>query len=181
MSTGDLLRDAFGRVTEEHHAVLDGLAPELLTFRPDADANPIAWLLWHLTRVQDDHVAALAGRAQVWTAHGWYERFALPVERGDIGYGHDRDQVAAVTRALVEGGATSKDGAARRLIDYHDHVASMSDAYIAGADDAEWGWIVDTSWDPPVTAGVRLVSVLSDCLQHVGQAAYVRGLAERAS
>ena len=39
--------------------------------------------------------------------------------------------------------------------------------------------IVDTSWDPPVTLGVRLISVLSDDLQHAGQAAFVRGVLER--
>lgn len=40
--------------------------------------------------------------------------------------------------------------------------------------------VVDTNWDPPVTLGVRLVSVLSDDLQHVGQAAYLRGLRQSA-
>ena len=45
--------------------------------------------------------------------------------------------------------------------------------------DADLGRIVDERWDPPVTLGVRLISVISDGLQHAGQAAYVRGLAER--
>jgi hypothetical protein len=35
---------------------------------------------------------------------------------------------------------------------------------------------VDDRWDPPVTLGVRLVSIADDSLQHVGQAAYLRGL-----
>jgi hypothetical protein len=38
--------------------------------------------------------------------------------------------------------------------------------------------VVDASWDPPVTLGVRLVSVISDDLQHAGQAAYLRGMIE---
>jgi hypothetical protein len=38
---------------------------------------------------------------------------------------------------------------------------------------------VDDYWDPPVTLGVRLVSIISDDLQHVGQAAFIRGVIER--
>jgi hypothetical protein len=39
--------------------------------------------------------------------------------------------------------------------------------------------VVDRNWDPPVTVSVRLVSVIADDLQHVGQAAYVRGILQR--
>ena len=41
--------------------------------------------------------------------------------------------------------------------------------------------VVDPSWDPPVTVAVRLVSVADDMAQHLGQAAYLRGLLERRS
>ena len=52
-------------------------------------------------------------------------------------------------------------------------------AYLATLDDDDLDRVVDTRWDPPVTVGVRLVSVIADDLQHVGQAAYVRGLLHR--
>ncbi len=163
----DLLVDGLGRVRENVHAVLEGLTRDQLAARLDADANSIAWLVWHLTRVQDDHVAGLAGTEQVWHADGWRDRLALPFEDGDIGYGHSRDQVSAVV-------ADGSDLAA-----YHDVVHGRSVEIVGGFADDELARVVDRRWDPPVTVAVRLASVLDDCAQHVGQAAFVRGVLER--
>lgn len=164
MSPADLLIDSLGRVLESVGAVLDGASDELLAQRPGPDANTIAWLVWHLTRVQDDHVADVAGSEQVWTADGYDARFGLPFETGDIGYGQTSAQVGLV-RAPAD-----------LLADYYRATHERSLAYLAslGADDLDR--VVDERWDPPVTLGVRLVSVINDCTQHVGQAAYVRGL-----
>src|SRR6201996_5545859 len=93
-TSGDLLTDGFGRIRENVANVLDGLTPEQATYRIDADANPVSWLVWHLTRVQDDHVADAFGEPQVWTAGKWAARFGLPPQTLDHGYGHSRDQVA---------------------------------------------------------------------------------------
>ncbi len=167
MRVSELLADAFGRIGDEVRSILDGLAPEQLAFRPDAEANSIAWLIWHLTRVQDDHVAKAAGHEQAWTSSGWEGRFALPLETDDIGYGHDNVQVGAV-------GADADS-----LAGYYDAVAAETIAFVARLSDDDLDRVVDEHWDPPVTLGVRLVSVLADDLQHVGQAAYLRGLIER--
>jgi hypothetical protein len=163
-----ILLDGFGRIAEETHAVLDGATREVLTYRPDADANSIAWLVWHLTRIQDDHVAGLAGTEQVWTSGGWYERFGLPFPAEAHGYGQSSEDVAAVRvpADLLQG--------------YHAAVHEASLAYAESLTADELARVVDTNWDPPVTASVRLVSLIGDCLQHAGQAAYVHGLAERA-
>jgi uncharacterized damage-inducible protein DinB len=128
------------------------------------EANSIAWLLWHLTRVQDDHVADVAGTEQVWTSQGYHERFGLPFDAGDIGFGHTSDQVGLVQPE------------AELLLAYHraTHQQTLAFVRTLGPDDLDR--VVDTQWDPPVTLGVRLVSVVNDCTQHVGQAAYVRGL-----
>lgn len=166
--TRSLLWDSFGRVRELVEAVLADADEPMLTFRPDPDANSIGWLVWHLTRIQDDHVQALAGAPQVWTAQGWSERFELPFDDNDTGYGHTSEQVAAVTVR------------ADALDQYHRAVHDACLAYVDGLTAPELERVVDTRWDPPVTASARLVSVLGDCLQHVGQAAYVRGLHERA-
>jgi hypothetical protein len=168
MNIADLLADAFGRIAGEVHAAVDGLTPAQLAFRPDSQANSIAWLIWHLTRIQDDHVAGVTGTDQVWTSAGWADRFALPFAKSEHGYGHDARHVAAVT---VSSGAM--------LTDYHDAVHRATLSFIGGLTDPDLDRIVDRSWSPPVTLGVRLVSVISDDLQHVGQAAYVRGLIER--
>ena len=64
----------------------------------------------------------------------------------------------------------------RWLRAYHDAVYARTIEYVRTLQDADLDRVVDTSWDPPVTLGVRLVSVVNDDQQHVGQAAFVRGL-----
>jgi uncharacterized damage-inducible protein DinB len=163
MTSADLLTDAFGRIREEVHLATDGLSREQLAYRVDAEANSIAWLIWHLTRVQDDHVAGVADREQVWTAAGWADRFGLPFPREAHGYGHNSREVAAV------------QADAELLTGYHDAVYEQTIRYVGTLTDADLRRVVDEAWDPPVTLGVRLVSVVSDDLQHVGQAAFIRG------
>jgi uncharacterized damage-inducible protein DinB len=168
MSSADLLVDAFGRVKEAVHAAVDGLAPEVLGERVD-ESNSIAWLIWHLTRVQDDHVADVAGVEQVWTAKGWARRFDLPFGDAETGYAMSSEQVSLV------------QATAGLLIGYHDAVHEATVAYVQGLSDDDLARVVDTRWDPPVTLAVRLVSVIEDDLQHVGQAAFLRGIIERRS
>ncbi len=163
MDTHDLLVDAFGRIHETFEGVVDGLDSSVLNRRPSDDANPMGWLLWHLTRVQDDHVADLAGSGQAWEQ--WQDRFGLENGTDDIGYGHSSEQVAAVQVSDPS-----------LLLGYHAEVHQATLQYLDRVDAAELDRIVDRRWDPPVTAGARLVSVLGDCLQHLGQAAYVKGL-----
>jgi uncharacterized damage-inducible protein DinB len=164
MLTNEILLDGFTRVRDEVRPAVSGVTDEELALRLDPDANSIAWLVWHLTRVQDDHVAEVAGREQAWTAAGWAERFALDLGTDEIGYGHHSSEVAKVK-------ATSQ-----QLIGYHDAVYQDTAAYLKTLTDEDLDRVVDRRWDPPVTLGVRLVSVISDDLQHVGQAAFVRGL-----
>ncbi|MDT3398416.1 DinB family protein [Streptomyces sp. B1866] len=164
-TTADLLVDAFGRVREAVQEAVADLGPDELAARPGDGANSIAWLVWHLTRVQDDHLADVAGTGQVWTAQGWYERFGLPFPPEATGYGHTGDQVAAVREVTAD-----------LLTGYHDAVCDTTVRYVAALADADLDRIVDEAWTPPVTLGVRLVSVIDDDLQHAGQAAYVRGL-----
>ena len=164
MTGAELLVDAFGRVRGVVHRAVGGLSPEQLAFQVDPEANSIAWLVWHLTRIQDDHAAGVAGAEQVWTSQGWVDRFGLPFDPLATGYGHRPADVAAV-RVSVE-----------LLVGYHDAVHQQSVGYVEGIVDADLDRVVDRRWDPPVTLGVRLVSVLSDDLQHVGQAAFLRGV-----
>jgi uncharacterized damage-inducible protein DinB len=164
----DLLVDSYSRVREVVHHAVDGLTPDQLSYRPDAKANSIAWLVWHLARVQDDHVADAAGLEQVWTAQGWVGRLGLPFQPSATGYGQSSSEVGAV-----------KVSSGDLLTGYLDAVHEQTVAYVRGLADGDLDRVVDERWDPPVTLGVRLVSVISDDLQHAGQAAYLRGLAER--
>ncbi|MGH3389679.1 MAG: mycothiol transferase [Actinomadura sp.] len=168
MTSAQLLTDAFDRIRGIVHRAVDDLTPQQLAARIDDDANSIAWLVWHLTRIQDDHIADAAGSPQVWTSQGWAERFGLPFDTAETGYGHSADEVAAVR---VDSGSL--------LTGYHDAVHERTVEYVGALIDDDLPRIVDRSWDPPVTLGVRLVSVIADDLQHAGQAALVRGIVER--
>ncbi len=164
---GALLQDGFERVRQVVSAVLDAADDGDLVRRPSGDGPPpntVAWLVWHLTRVQDDHVAKAFEREQVWETGGWADRLGLPFGLGDLGFGHAPDDVAAV----VASGAD--------LRAYHEAVHRRTRECLSGMSAADLDRVVDRSWDPPVTLGVRLMSVLSDDLQHAGQAAYVLGL-----
>ena len=163
MDVRGLLTEGFGRITELYDDVAEGLDADQLTHRPGGSGNSIGWLLWHLARVQDHHVAGLADQPQVWEE--WQSRLGLPNGTDDIGYGHTSEQVDAVR---IED--------PQLLVDYHHEVSLATARYLQTVDEAELEREVDQRWDPPVTAGVRLVSIQGDCLQHLGQAAYVKGL-----
>ncbi|ARJ06365.1 hypothetical protein GCM10010988_15980 [Cnuibacter physcomitrellae] len=167
-SSIDILLDAFSRVRDTVHSAVRGLDEETLAARPDDGGNSIAWLVWHLSRVQDDHIADASGSDQVWLADGWAVRFDLPIDELDTGYGHSSEQVAQV-RGL----------SAEQLVGYHDAVAARTTEYLGSLDDAALDRVVDEDWDPPVTLAVRLVSIVNDDTQHAGQASYVRGLLSR--
>ncbi len=167
MDCKDVIVDGLNRVDEDLRATLNGLSAEHLAFRPAENANSIAWLAWHLTRVEDDHVSEMAGRPQAWVEQAWHGRFGKPADPGDTGFGYAAEQVAAIR----------PDGP-QVLLEYYAAVHERSLAYLESLMCADMDRVIDTRWDPPVTVGVRLVSVVNDCTQHVGQAAYVRGLIE---
>ena len=159
----ELLRDSFTRLIEHVDDLTDGLTDDVSSWQPVAGANSIAWLLWHSARCQDLQLCAIAGTEQVWTRDGWLDRFDLGLPPNDIGYGHGPEDVAK-----VKAPATLLSG-------YYHAVHKVTLEYVASIDDGELERIVDDNWDPPVTAGARLVSIIDDCAQHLGQAAYIKG------
>jgi hypothetical protein len=166
-TSAELLLDGFGRIQENVADVLDGLTAEQLAYQIDGDANSVSWLVWHLTRIQDDHVAAAFGVNQVWSSDGWARRLGLPAGMMDHGYGHNSEHVATVSAATAASGL---------LGEYHQATYAQTIKHVSEISDADLDRVVDTSWTPAVTLGVRLVSVLDDDMEHVGQAAFVRGI-----
>jgi hypothetical protein len=163
----ELLRDAFTRLIEHVDELTDGLTDEQAGYRPSPNANSIAWLIWHSARVQDVQLAPIAGIEQVWTDGGWVDRFGLDLPRNDTGYGHGPDEVAKV-RASAD-----------LLAGYYHAVHDVTLEFVARVTAEDLARIVDKNWDPPVTASARLVSIIDDCAQHLGQAAYLLGILPR--
>jgi uncharacterized damage-inducible protein DinB len=165
MDATDILIEAHGRLPELVDTAIRDLTPEQLRWSPRPGANPIGWLVWHLTRVQDAHLAEVTGAEQVYLTGDWAPRFGLKPDPSDHGYGHSPQQVAAV-----------RPESWQTLADYYAAVHARTLEHLRGLGDADLDRVVDDNWDPPVTLGVRLVSVIDDDAQHAGQAAYVRGL-----
>ena len=160
-----LLLELYGRIPPLAVSVVDGVALDRLIEPPAPGTNPIAWLVWHSARVQDHHVAELVDAEQVWIEGDWAHRFGLAADPSNTGYGHSADDVAAVRPERPE-----------VLLEYLDAVDRRTRTLVETLTPAVLDRIVDRRWDPPVTLGVRLISVADDGLQHLGQAAYVRGL-----
>ncbi len=161
----ELLRDAFTRLIEHVDELTDGLTDDEANYRPSPSANSIAWLIWHSARVQDFQLAPIAGVEQVWKTGGWVDRFGLALPPNDTGYGHGPNEVAKV------------QAPADLLAGYYHAVHELTLEFVAGVTAEDLERIVDPNWDPPVTASARIVSIIDDCAQHLGQAAYLLGIA----
>jgi hypothetical protein len=168
MDVAALLLELYGRIPPLAAEAVDGLDADDLCWSPDPEANPIGWLVWHATRVQDHHLSELMGSDQVWVSGDRAGSFGLAPEPDDVGYGHTPEQVHLVRPRGPEA-----------LLAYHGAVDARTRDFLADLSATDLDAIVDTRWDPPVTLGVRLVSVADDSLQHMGQAAYLRGLLDR--
>jgi len=165
MDIDTLLLELYGRIPPLAAAAVEGLDAEELHRVPEPGANSIGWLVWHLARVQDHHVSELLGAEQVWVGGDWARRCGLEPDPSNTGYGHRAEEVRAV-----------RPESPAVLLGYLGEVDARTTGLLRGLAPGDLDRVVDERWDPPVTLGVRLVSVADDCLQHVGQAAYVRGL-----
>ena len=165
MNVAGVYLELYGRIVPLAREAVDGLDPTQLTAAPAPGTNSIGWLVWHLARVEDHHVSELLDVPQLWQTGDWAGRFGLEPDPHNTGYGHTPEQVAAV-----------RPENAGALLDYLAATDARARSYLEGVTEDDLDRIVDRRWDPPVTLGVRLVSVADDCLQHAGQAAYVRGL-----
>ena len=163
-----VVADALGRVNRVLHRAIEGVPAEVLNKQPMPGSNSMAWLAWHLCRVQDHHISDLLEAPQLWVAEGWHEKFGMAKDEGETGTGHSLGQMAAV-----------KVDSAGLSLGYADAVYERAKHYLATVTpeglDAE---INEPQYFPLPTVGVRLVSIISDNTQHAGQVMYARGLVE---
>lgn len=165
MDVASLLLELYGRIPPLAYDAVDHVDLGTLTEAPSPGANTIAWLVWHAARVQDHHVAELIGSDQIWIGNDWAREFRLDPDPSNTGYGHTAEEIATVR--------PTRPGL---LIEYLEAVDRRTRTFLEHLTSEALDRIVDRRWDPPVTLGVRLVSIADDSLQHLGQAAYLRSL-----
>jgi hypothetical protein len=166
MEWRELIVDGYDRLPDLMKEVLAGLRVADLDYPPHRHCNTLGWTAWHLTRVQDSQIAELMGEEQLWTKDGWYKRFKRPPDPEDSGYGHTPEQVRAFRSPGVD-----------TQLDYLRAVVQRSRRYLRSLSPRELDRELDEPWFQPLpTVGVRIVSVLTDCHQHAGEASYIRGL-----
>lgn len=165
MEAAGLVSDALGRVGQMVRVALKDLSPEEMLAPPKPH---IAWLAWHIARVQDTNFSGLLDRPQLWIADGWHRRFAMPPDPRDYGSGHRQtcEQVDAFT-------CTDKP----LLLAYHDAVFEQTKNYLATVANADLNRVLnEPQYSPLPTLSIRLASVINCNTRHAGQIEYLRGL-----
>lgn len=169
MTLAEILIDALSRSRERFDRVFDGVTVEQANTPPVPDiaprTNSLTWLAWHTARELDIQVAPLAGVEPIWVTGGHRERFALPLPDDTEDWHHTPEQAAQV---VVDDLSV--------LTAYLDDAYAMAYGYMRSLAPERLDDIIDSSWDPPVTRGARLVSIIDDAAQHSGQAVYTRRL-----
>lgn len=167
MEWPQFILDIFERIAQELEHTLDGLTTDDLNWQPVPGANSIGWLAWHLTRSHDRNMSEVMGKEQLWLSDGWYARFGRPPDPAETGVGYSVQQAAAFR---------APDG--QVIMAYHRAVLARIKDYIHNQlSEAEFD---RETYSPTlhITLPVRrrLLGVINEGFQHLGQAAYVRGL-----
>ena len=165
MDTSSLLLELYGRIVPLARKSLEGVDSDRLIMPASPGTNTIAWLIWHLTRIQDHHIAELLGEEQLWITEDWAPQFGLSPDPSNTGYGHSAEEVQSVRPIRPE-----------VLLDYLEAVDRRTRSMLEKLAAGDLDRVVDHRWNPPVTMGVRLISIADDSLQHAGQAAFLRGI-----
>jgi len=171
MDALDLLKNLVRRPIEALDNFWSDLDPSRLNSHPGGHPNSIAWLLWHTARETDAQIAPLMQQEERWTAEGFDTRFGFADQNlgtADIGLGQSADDAWKITvEQTPEGKAL--------LREYLETVYGQFSRWIESLTADDLDRIIDEQWDPPVTLGIRILSVIDDATQHVGQAAYIAG------
>ena len=166
METHEMLSGAYAGILRVLEFTLEGLSVEDINWQPKPDCNSIGWLAWHLTRWQDVQISSFMGEEQLWIKEGWHKKFNRPADPKDTG---GRMTPADLAKFKAPDVAT--------LLGYHKAVLARSQKFFPTLKKADLDKIVEgTPFPKPPTRGMMLLRVLSDGLQHAGQASYVRGM-----
>ena len=165
MTIAEVLIDALSRSRERFDRALADVTLEQANTPPVPDiaprTNSLTWLAWHTAREIDLQISLMAGQEFVWFTGGHRERFALPLPDDTQDWRHTPEEAAQVVV-----------GDLSVLTAYLDDAYAMAYGYMRSLAPERLDDVIDSSWDPPVTRGARLVSIIDDAAQHSGQAVY---------
>ena len=166
MDTVGYIAQSLRQVRTRLLASCEGLTQEQVLWRPLPHANSIGFILWHMTRAEDDRAASLMGSSPLWESQGWYERFGRSDDASDRGRGHTSDEVREFRPPGVD-----------VLPGYYKAVRGRTDAFLGAvsAEDLDKP-VQNLAGDGTVPMRVRLEMTVVDNIQHSGQIAYLRGL-----
>jgi hypothetical protein len=165
MEGAALVLDTLGRARDMVREALEDLSPEELLLPPKPH---VAWLVWHMARVQDSNLSRLIGSQQLWIADGWHARFGMPPDTRDYGSGHRQtpEEVDVFT-------VNDK----RLLMDYLNSVFERTKEYLSTVSNSDLSKVLnEPQYQPIPTLSIRLVSVIACNMRHAGQIQYLRGL-----
>ena len=140
---------------------LDGLTQEESAWKPGAESNNVAFILWHTVRVEDFFVNRIIRREKdVYGAEGWQEKLGTPDKA--FGFTLEELQTWPVPKLEV-------------LRDYANAVREKTLAFINSIPSEKLDEVPrpDRSPDP---IGVSLGHMATEIALHVGQLCYLRGL-----
>lgn len=174
MDTNPFIKQTLDHFESRLDQTLRGLTNEELAWRPNAEANSIAFVIWHTTRVEDRFMQKMVRETEeVWTGGGWYSRLGL--DEGDTGVDFSVDRLASFPALSVE-----------NLRDYLDAVRAETNAYLDAAAPAGFDLVPDRNPFPEVpgadeyfegcTIARMFLILIGEHFQHLGHAAYIRGL-----
>ena len=143
---------------------LDSLSEEQLYWQPAEGANPVAWLVWHLSRWKDIQTGRVVGEPEVWVSAGWAGRFGMSEDAHGNGDGPAEVAAFRADRALLMEYADAAHEAALRRVSNAtvEQLTNATPSPIAGgAPGAGWS---------------NLVTNAIDYTEHTGQIAYLAGM-----
>ena len=165
MESAGLVLDALGRVRDMVRGALADLSSEELLAPPKPH---IAWLVWHIARVQDANFSNLMEHPQLWISDGWHSRFNMAPDPRDYGSGHRH------TPAQIDAFAVTDK---QLLLAYLDAVFGRTKDYLSNVANSDLNRVLnEPQYQRPPTLSVRLASVINCNTRHAGQIEYLRGL-----
>jgi uncharacterized damage-inducible protein DinB len=143
---------------------IEGLTPAEARWQPTVHTNHIAWLVWHMARVEDRLVSQyLRGTTEVWTAEGWADRFKMSPE--SHGGGQTMEDVRAMPDILLTD-----------LMAYFEAVRAVTHQYLDPATDADFSREYRHPRRGLVTGTWIMVHLIVEESQHTGQVGLIRGM-----